>query len=197
MAYTWPNMESWCLLETSITQVSEYWPQLHGCTFQPDHLPVVQSVLMGWPDLHLVYFLIHEMCIIIGPTLCAGRRIKWRPHLDMVRIRSSENSSSLVPPAIILVGPTWCPHGVPLAPLCFPSWLFSIKMHKIYIPRNGSAAGSKARAAVNLIPDTALLSISEWWNVLLVECCCDCPLCGPGVQKKACLGIFSGMWLIQ
>ena len=110
---------------------------------------------------------------------------------------NSENVSSLVIPAIIMVGSTWCPHGVPFALLCFPSCLFYEKPHESYIPRNGSAAGSKARAAMNLTLEATLLSVSEQWNVFLVECCWDCPLRGPGVQKKTRLGSFSGMWLIQ
>lgn len=41
-----------------------------------------------------------------------------------------------------------------------------------------------------LFPLERALSQPQSVECALVECCSDCPLCGPGEQKKTCLGIF-------
>ena len=147
-------------------------------------------------DLPLVHFFIDEMWVIIGPTLCAAKRIKWRPHLAMwLRVRSSEN-----------VSPCHSHHhhgGVHLV----PTWGSSYHLVFSQLP-------FLCKAAWKLHPQkwrccweesTCCRELDSWSGTALglraVECALGEMLLWlsspwPWVQKT-CLRIFSGMWLIQ
>lgn len=134
-------------------------------------------------------FIIYEMWVIIGPTPCAVKRTKWRPYNARPRVDAQSVSAFLSFPPSWLLGSPCHPGGAAFALLYYPGCPFSVKQHRSDILGREVLLGGRCEV-LGACPSTGHCSPSAWWSVLPVTGCCGCPLCGPAVQKKTCLGIL-------